>query len=103
MELTNLTGKDLGEVKSGDTIHFNIPVFNKSKSQEIKIKKISSECSCTIIQDKDLYIQPNDSVMLNGLFLASKTEFGPKKAKLVINSTSDSTFNIIDIHATVIK
>jgi hypothetical protein len=33
------------------------------------------------------------------VFLASKTELGAKTNKLVINSTSDNTFNVIEIKA----
>ncbi len=90
---------ELGKVKSGDTVHFSVPIYNNSKTKDIKIKKISSECSCTIIYDQSQIVKKEDSIILDGLFLASKTEFGAKTNKIVINSTADNTFNVIEIKA----
>jgi hypothetical protein len=52
---------ELGKVKSGDTVHFNVPIYNHSKTKDIKIKKISSECSCTIIYNQLQLVKKEDS------------------------------------------
>lgn len=92
---------ELGMVKVGDTVSFDLPVYNNSNVKDILIKKISSECSCTMLQDTNILVRQKEHIVLRGKFLAGKLDTGQKTARLVINSTSDSIFNIVEIKTTV--
>ncbi len=92
---------DLGEVRASDTIRFNIEIKNPNSKDTIKVKKISSDCNCTIIEDSSFLLKPMSTIIVNGIFIPKKEDSGLILKKIAINSTAYNPFNFVEIKAFV--
>lgn len=92
---------DLGEINPKDTIKFNVEVKNPNTEDTIFIKKISSDCNCTILANDSYFLNPLSTISVKGLFIPKKDDTGLVVKKISINSTANYPFNIVEIKAYV--
>jgi hypothetical protein len=94
---------DLGEINPKDTIKFNVDIKNPNTEDAIFIKKISSDCNCTILESDSHFLNPLSTISVKGLFIPKKDDTGLIVKKISINSTAKYPFNIVEIKAFVIR
>jgi hypothetical protein len=94
---------DLGEINPRDTTEFNVDIKNPNTEDTIFIKKISSDCNCTILESDSFFLNPLSTISVKGVFIPKKDDTGLVVKKISINSTASYPFNIVEIKAFVIR
>ncbi len=94
---------DLGEINPKDTIKFNVDIKNPNTEDTIFIKKISSDCNCTILESDSFFLNPLSTISVKGVFIPKKDDTGLVVKKISINSTASYPFNLVEIKASVMR
>lgn len=90
---------NLGKINKGDTALFSVILFNPSDRDTIKIKGISSSCSCAIVKPDSKNILPNNKVTLKGVFIRGELSNGFVERTISIHTDADTPFTFIKINA----
>jgi len=94
---------DLGKINPKDTITFIVDIKNPNTEDTILIKKISSDCNCTILENGSFLLYPLSTKSVKGIFIPKKDDTGLVIKKISINSTANYPFNLVKIKAFIIR
>lgn len=92
---------NLGDVKEGISVSGKVKLYNKG-GMDLLIKKIDTDCSCTLATIDKMKIEANDSACIY-YSINTKNKLGNIENYIFIESNTDSILHFIQLNAHVLK